>query len=101
MNKGYSLRSHQESRKGLYFPLARPRQLCSNESGLFLNLTDCIVKISNVSWRRNVNDYVKKNLHVKEPLNRNHGDQNNLEEGRLIFAEDYKNGSNHQTTGDI
>ena len=42
-----------------------------------------------------MNDYVKKNLHVKEPLNRNHGDQNNLEEGRLIFAEDYKNGSNH------
>ena len=101
MNKGYSLRSHQESRKGLYFPLARPRQLCSNESGLFLNLTYCIVKISNVSWRRNVNDYVKKNLHVKEQLNRNHGNQNNLERGRLIFAEDYKNGSNHQTTGDI
>ena len=48
-----------------------------------------------------MNDYVKKNLHVKEPLNRNHGDQNNLEEGRLIFAEDYKNGSNHQTIGDI
>ena len=48
-----------------------------------------------------MNDYVKKNLHVKEPPNRNHGNQNNLERGRLIFAEDYKNGSDHQTTGDI
>ena len=45
-----------------------------------------------------MNDYVKKNLHVKEPLNRNHGKQNNLERGRLIFVADYKNGSNHQTS---
>ena len=45
-----------------------------------------------------MNDYVKKNLHMKEPLNRNHGNQNNLERGRLIFVADYKNGSNHQTS---
>ena len=58
--------------------------------------TDCIVKI-NANWRKSGgNDYVKKNLHAKEPLNRNHGDQNNLERGRPIIVADYKNGSNHQ-----
>ena len=31
----------------------------------------------------------KKNLHAKEPLNRNHGDQNNLETGRLNFADSW------------
>ena len=59
-------------------------------------LTDCIVKI-NANWRKSgENDYVKKNLHAKEPLNRNHGDQNKLERGRPIIVADYKNGSNHQ-----
>ena len=58
--------------------------------------TDCIVKI-NANWRKSgENDYVKKNLPAKEPLNRNHGDQNNLERERPIIAADYKNGSNHQ-----
>ena len=58
--------------------------------------TDCIVKI-NANWRKSgENDYVKKNLHAKEPLNRNHGDQNDLERGRPIIVADYKNGSNHQ-----
>ena len=36
---------------------------------------DCAVKIVNASWRRSVNDYVKKNFHAKEQPNRNHGDQ--------------------------
>ena len=58
--------------------------------------TDCIVKI-NANWRKSgENDYVKKNLPAKEPLNRNHGDQNNLERERPIIVADYKNGSNHQ-----
>ena len=49
-----------------------------------------------------MNDYVKKNsLHAKEQPNRNNGDQNNLERGRLIFAADYKNGSNYQAIGEI
>ena len=49
-----------------------------------------------------MNDYVKKNsLHAKEQLNRNHGDQNNLERGRLISEADYKNGSNYQAIGEI
>ena len=54
------------------------------------------------SWRKSsVNDYVKKNsLHAKEQLNRNHGDQNNLERGRLPIAADYKNGSNYQAIGE-
>ena len=48
-----------------------------------------------------MNDYVKKNsLHAKEQLNRNHGDQNNLERGRLPIAADYKNGSNYQAFGE-
>ena len=58
--------------------------------------TDCIVKI-NANWRKSgENDYVKKNLPAKEPLNRNHGEQNNLERERPIIVADYKNGSNHQ-----
>ena len=49
-----------------------------------------------------MNDYVKKNsFHVKEQLNRNHGDQNNLERGRLISEADFKNGSNHNAIGEI
>ena len=49
----------------------------------------------NTSWRKSpVNDYVKRNLHAKEQVNRNHGDQNNLERERLIFAADYKSGNN-------
>ena len=58
---------------------------------------DCIVKIANTNWNDYdyVNDYVKKNLHAKEQLDRNHGGQNNLERGRLTFVADYKNGSNH------
>ena len=58
---------------------------------------DCAVKIVNASWRKSVNDYVNTNLHAKEQLNRNHGDQNNLERGKPIIVADYKNGSNHQT----
>ena len=59
-------------------------------------LTDCIVKI-NANWRKSgEKDYVKKNLPAKEPLNQNHGDQNNLERERPIIVADYKNGSNHQ-----
>ena len=54
-------------------------------------LTNCIVKIANASWRKSVNDYVKKNLHAKEQLNRNHGDQNKLGRGKQISVEDYKN----------
>ena len=58
--------------------------------------TDCIVKI-NANWRKSgENDYVKKNLHATELLNRNHGDQNNSERGRPIIVADYKIGSNHQ-----
>ena len=56
---------------------------------------DYIVKIANTDWKKSVNDYVKKNLHAKEQLNRNHGEQNNLERGKLIFVADCKNGSNH------
>ena len=37
---------------------------------------DCAVEIVKASWRKSVNDYVKTNLHSKEQLNRNHGDQN-------------------------
>ena len=62
---------------------------------------DCIVKIASSNWKKSVNDYVKKNLHAKEQLDRNHGDQNNLERGRLIFVADYKNGSNYQTSGEM
>ena len=87
--------------KGTIFSLARPRKLYSHESGLLLYLTDCIVNIS-ASWRKSsVNDCVKNSLHAKEQLNRNHGDQNNLETGRLISEADYKNGSNYQAIGEI
>ena len=56
---------------------------------------DCIVKIASSNWKKSLNDYVKKNLLAKEQLDRNHGGQNNLERGRLIFVADCKNGSNH------
>ena len=49
-----------------------------------------------------MNDYIKKNsLHAKEQLNRNLGDQNNLERGRLISEADFKNRSNYQAIGEI
>ena len=61
--------------------------------------TDCIMKII-ANWRKSgENDYVKKNLHANELLNRNHGDQNKLERERPIIVADYKNGSNHQING--
>ena len=58
--------------------------------------------ISASSRKSSLNDYVNKNsLLAKEQLNRNRGDQNNLERGRLISEADYKNGSNHQAIGEI
>ena len=45
----------------------------------------------------------KVNVKVKarKQLERNHGDQNKQERGRLITVEDYKNGSKHQTSEEI
>lgn len=54
-------------------------------------LTNCIVKITNASWRKSVNDNIKMNLRAKEQPNRNHGDQNSLERGKQIIVEDNNN----------
>ena len=62
---------------------------------------DCIVKITNTNWKNSLNDYVKKNFQARKQLDRNHGDQNKQERGRLITMEDYQNGSNHQTSEEI
>ena len=62
---------------------------------------DCIVKIANTNWKNSLNDYVKKNFQARKQLDRNHGDQNKQERGRLITVEDYQNGSNHQTSEEI
>ena len=62
---------------------------------------DCIVKIANTNWKNSLNDCVKKNLQARKQLDRNHGDQNKQERGRLIIVEDYKNGSKHQTSEEI
>ena len=62
---------------------------------------DCIVKIANTNWKNSLNDYLKKNLQARKQLDRNHGDQNKQERGRLIIVEDYKNGSKHQTSEEI
>ena len=59
---------------------------------------DCIVKIANTNCKNSLNDYVKKNFQARKQLEQNHGDQNKQERGRLITVEDYKNGSNHQTS---
>ena len=98
----FELATILRERKGTVFSLARPRKFYLQESGLFVYLTDNIVNISAIWRKSSVNDYVKKNsLHVKEQLNRNNCDQNNLERERLIFAADYKNGSNYQAIGEI
>ena len=73
-----------------------------SQMGLFrFRFADCIVKIANTNWKNSLNDYLKKNLQARKQLDRNHGDQNKQERGRLIIVEDYKNGSKHQTSEEI
>ena len=75
--------------------------LLSQMSLFRFRFADCIVKIANTNWKNSLNDYVKKNFQARKQLERNHGDQNKQERGRLIIVEDFKNGSNHQTSEEI
>ena len=75
--------------------------LLSQMSLFRFRFADCIVKIANTNWKNSLNDYLKKNLQARKQLDRNHGDQNKQERGRLIIVEDYKNGSKHQTSEEI
>ena len=75
--------------------------LLSQMSLFRFRFADCIVKIANTNWKNSLNDYVKKNFQARKQLERNHGDQNKQERGRLITVEDFKNGSNHQTSEEI
>ena len=75
--------------------------LLSQMSLFRFRFADCIVKIANTNWKNSLNDCVKKNLQARKQLDRNHGDQNKQERGRPITVEDYKNGSNHQTSEEI
>ena len=75
--------------------------LLSQMSLFRFRFADCIVKIANTNWKNSLNDCVKKNLQARKQLDRNHGDQNKQERGRLITVEDYKNGSKHQTSEEI
>ena len=75
--------------------------LLSQMSLFSFRFADCIVKIANTNWKNSLNDYVKKNLQARKQLDRNHGDQNKQERGRLITVEDYNNGSKHQTSEEI
>ena len=59
--------------------------LLSQMSLFRFRFADCIVKIANTNWKNSLNDYVKKNLQARKQLDRNHGDQNKQERGRLFI----------------
>ena len=75
--------------------------LLSQMSLFRFRFADCIVKIANTNWKNSLNDCVKKNFQARKQLERNRGYQNKQDRGRLITVEDYKNGSNHQTSEEI
>ena len=58
--------------------------LLSQMSLFRFRFADCIVKIANTNWKNSLNDYIKKNFQARKLLERNHGDQNKQERGRLI-----------------